>query len=109
MSVRRINIPSATSKFQQVVQMDGVSYTLVFRWNERAAHWFLTIRNSAGDNLVTGRKLVADVPFAAHETIAGFMPGTLWVRDVSGQGIDPGLRDLDDRVVLMYVDEDNVA
>lgn len=109
MSTRLIRTPSKTSKFQQVVPLDGETYTFVFRWNERSNHWFLTIRDAAGDDLITGRKLVANAPIGVHETIAGYPPGTIWVLDLGITEEDPRLRDLGDRCVLMYVDEDNVA
>lgn len=109
MSTRLIRTPAKTSKFQQVVPLEGVPYTFVFRWNERSNHWFLTIRDAAGADLTTGRKLVASAPIGAHETIDGYPPGTIWTLDLTGTGEDPRLRDLGDRVVMMYVDEDNVG
>lgn len=109
MSIHRILIPSSTSKFEQVVPLEGVNYIFRFRWNERAGKWFLTIRTSDGTDIVTGRKLVSRGPFAPHESAETLYPGVMWVLDVDQTGNDPGLSDLDDRVVLMYIDEDNVA
>lgn len=106
---RLIRISGKTSKFQQVVPLDGEQFTFRFRWNARTERWFLTIRDASGTDLVTGRKLVANVPFAVHETVAGMPPGDIWVLDTTGAGTDPGLRDLGDRVIMMYVDEDNVG
>jgi hypothetical protein len=109
MSTRLIRITGTTGKFQQVVPLEGETYTFLFRWNARASRWFLTIRDDAGADLITGKKIVADVPFHPHETNENLPPGQIRILDVSGEGADPGLRDLGKRVVLMYVDEDNVA
>ena len=109
MSTRLIRITGTTGKFQQVVPLEGETYTFVFRWNDRCSRWFLTIRNAAGADLITGKKLVADVPFHPHEVNEELPPGSIWTLDLSGEGTDPGLRDLGDRVVLMYVEEDNVV
>ncbi len=109
MSTRLIRVVGKTGKFQQVVPLEGESYTLIFRWNDRVSRWFLTIRDASGADLITGKKMVSDVPFTQHETIEGLPPGEIWVLDLTGSGVDPALRDIGDRVVLMYVDEANVT
>ena len=98
-----------TSNSASVVSLDGVDYQLSFLWNERADHWFLTVRDSLGTDLITARKLVADVPFAVHDTIDGMPDGQLWIVDSTGAGEDAGLRDLGSRVLVCYVDSENVA
>jgi hypothetical protein len=109
MSTRLIRVTGRTGKFQQAVPLEGETYTFLFRWNDRVSRWFLTIRDDAGADLITGKKMVADVPFHQHGTVEGLPPGEIWVLDLTDSGIDPGLRDLGDRVRLMYVDEDNVT
>ena len=69
----------------------------------------MSLRDADGNELATGRKLVAAIPWAAHDTIDGMPPGNLWIVDRNAADTDPGLRDLGDRVRLMYVDEDNVG
>ena len=102
--------PSTTgSNIEAVVSLDGTDYTIRLLWNERASRWFMTIRDADGSDLVTGFKVVADVPFAVHMLPDGLYPGLLWVLDTTGAGEDPGLRDFGSRVVLMYADEDSVS
>ena len=104
-----VPLTSSDSNYEQIVTLDGVDYTLRFLWNTRSGYWFLTIRNGDGDDLVTGRKVVADTPFANHDTAAGMPPGQLWFVDLTQQGLPPGLRDLGSRVVLLYVDKDSAS
>ena len=96
-----------TSNYTQTVSLDGSDFILRFLWNERANHWFLTLRDAEGNDLVTGVKVVADVPFAVHDLTSGMPAGQLWTLDTTGRGLDPALRELGDRVVLMYCDEDS--
>ena len=105
------DIPTSTveSNYEQVVTLDGTDFILRFLWNERDSHWYLTIRDSAGDDIATGLKVVADVPFDAHETDDRRPAGQLWTVDTTGVGEDPGLRDLGRRVLLAYVDAESVA
>lgn len=88
--------------FSIVVTLDAVSYTLQFRWNVRAAAWFVTVLDAVGVNVLLGdTRVVANFPLALYVT--GRAPsGLLMAVDTSGQGLDPGLTDLGDRIDLQY-------
>ena len=98
--IRYIPLPSDKSLFDEAVELDGVSYTLRFSWNQRAARWFLTVEDTDGVHLTTGRKVCADMPFGR-----GILPGQLWTLSIGEGDDDPGLRDLGVRSLLLYVDE----
>lgn len=101
----RIPTTSRLSSFTQIVTLDGEQYGLRFLWNARAERWFLSVSDAEGLPLITGRKLCSDRPWAAHETLATAPPGKLWVYATGGGDADPGLRDLGERVAMMYVDK----
>jgi hypothetical protein len=107
--IRTIPLSQVESNFDQLVSLDGVDYTLAFLWNERDAHWYMTVRDSAGDDIATGIKVVTDIPLLVHETDDRRWPGVLWAVDTTGSETDPGLRDFGTRVLLRYVDEESVA
>lgn len=107
--IRKINTSISESNYEQLVALDGEDFILRFLWNERDSHWYLTIRDSSGIDIATGFKIVADVPFAVH-VASGMMPhGQLWIIDTTLAGVDPGLRDIGGRVLLIYVDLENVT
>ena len=101
-------VPSASNQIQ-ITTLDGTDYILRVLWNDRAGRHFLTVRDAANDDLITGFKLCADMPFAQHIVIDGQPAGQLWVRRPDNTGADPGLRDLNANVFLMYVESDSVT
>ena len=107
--VRLIPISQNESNITQLSTLDGSDYIFRFLWNERDAHWYMTIRDSASVDIITGIKVVCDIPLAVHEASDDMFPGSLWAVDTTGNGVDPGLRDFGTRVRLIYVDEDDHA
>lgn len=88
--------------FDMVVPLDGVNYTLQFRWNVRASAWYLDVLDEPGTTvLLAGLKIVADWPLAAYTT-ARQPPGLFVAVDSSGANIDPTLEDFGVRVNLLY-------
>lgn len=82
--------------------LDGVTYTLQFRWNVRLEAWFMDILDEQGVTmLLAGLRLVANWPLGAYNT-GRQPPGAFVAFDTSGEGLDPGLDDLGDRVQLKY-------
>lgn len=94
--------------FQVQMELEGVSYTLTFRWNERDTAWYLTLGDGEGVELVTS-KVVIDLPlFGRRRSVAGRPPGTFVAVDTTGAGRDAGYEDLGDRVQLLYFDASEV-
>ena len=89
--------------FDLQVTLDSVTYTLTFRWNVRAAAWFVGVASEDGQTVYTvGSRLVADFPFLLRRT--GRQPaGWLLCADTSGQGLDPGIADLGTRCQVFYL------
>jgi len=104
-------IPTSTkaSNYEQTVSLDGTDYRIRLLWNGRDTHWYMTLRTAAGVDLVTGIKVVANIPFAVHVADSDMPAGQIWVLDTTGGGADPGLRDLGERVVLLYADEESAT
>jgi hypothetical protein len=104
-----IPIDRTTSKpahFDLQVALDGVTYTLEFRWNVRASAWFMAVLDAQGVTAhVVGVKLVVDYPlnrFSPNRT----PPGLFMAIDTSatqGMGEDPGFDDLGNRVQIAYL------
>lgn len=104
MAIRKINTDSTLSSYTQRTILDGREYLLTLQWNQRAAAWFLSIADQEGDPIADGLRLVANWPVNRNLTDARGPFGLIIPLDTSGAGLDPGLHELGDRVLLVYVD-----
>jgi hypothetical protein len=100
------------SNYPQTSQLDGTSFVLRLLWNARARRWFMTLSDTAGNRLISGRKLCANIVWGKRDVGEDLPPGNIWVRtSTTSSDADPGLRELGigQRVVLMYTDNASAA
>lgn len=95
--------------YSLTLDLDGATYTLELRWNERAGAWSLTVRDVAETVLAAGLRLVVDVPLLARHTDARLPRGQFLCVDTQGEGGTPGLTDLGTRFLLLYVPRADMA
>lgn len=104
--IRRISTEGDTTRgsYTQRTVLDGREYLLRFRWNQRAAKWYLSIYDQNEIPIYEGIKIVTNFPLLGYRIVdARRPPGEIIAVDVTSDR-DPGLYDLGSRVVLMYVD-----
>lgn len=97
------------SVYTQRTILDGVEYELQFRFNTRESNWYVDLLDTDGNYLAAGRKVVVDSVLWKGETSDSMFPGFLYAIDSTLRGNEAGLRDLRDRVWLMYVDDDSAV
>lgn len=104
-------IPTSTTQahYRQATALDGEDYVLRFQWNARAGGWFLELADADGVPIVSGVRIVADFPLLRRVTDPRRPPGELIAADLSGQALDPGFAELGERVVLTYLDAEEVG
>ena len=85
------------------VELDGSTYTLEVRWNERASGYFLNISEAEGTRLLSGIRLVIDWPLLLRWRDERLPAGQFLLVDTSGKKQEPGLAELGARVQLLYV------
>ena len=105
MATRIIPTLADSEHYSERVELDGTIYGLTFMWNTREEAWFLSVADADGVALVSGVKLVADWQLFQSVSNASMPPGEMVAVDTSGAGLDPGLTDLGERVLLMYQEE----
>lgn len=88
--------------YSMQVTLEGVIYTLVFRWNVREASWYMQIQDAQGNALCGGYKIVVGFPIAARSRVAGKPPGFFWAFDSTGEDRPPAIDELGERVRLVY-------
>jgi len=96
---------SDVAHFEYAITLEGTTYRLEFMYNERAAGWFLTVRDEIGAVLLAGRRLVIGFPLVRPRfQDPRLPPGTFLALDLEGKGQEAGPDDLGNRVVLAYVE-----
>lgn len=105
MAIFRIPLEQDFPEFVQQTQLDGITYTLRFHWNEREESWYFELGDVDDNPVVASRKVVADWPLLHREQSEDKPPGSIWAIDLTGEGQPPGLNDLDERVIILYFDE----
>jgi hypothetical protein len=91
-----------TSWFSYQVELDGRTFGLEFRWNERDASWYLSLRDADDAPLLSGLRVTVGHLYLSRFRLLGLPKGELEFVDTTGQDEDPGFTDLGSRVVLLY-------
>lgn len=92
---------STGEAFQFEVELQGALFTFLFLWNSRDAHWYMTVSDSNGVPILSGRRVVVDWPLLRNVADLRRPKGEIVALDTTGEG-DPGLADLGGRVPLLY-------
>lgn len=99
-----IPITASDPSFRQEVALDGTTYQLQFRWNDRDSEWFMGILDLDDTWLLAPVRLVEGMPLLRH--IADFdnrPPGELLFLGVATE------TNLGEDAILVYLDEDEVS
>lgn len=107
MGLKTISTPNASAdgNFYFVVELDGIEYQLYFKYNEREDAWYLDVSDTKGNAIRSGMKMVVNFPFMRTCMVSERPPGEFIALDTLTPPKDPGLADMDDRVVLVYEEE----
>lgn len=84
--------------------LEGKLLTFEVRWNERSGAWFLSLYDSTGEPIFSGRRVVLGTNLLGRSADSRLPPGTLIAYDTSGANLDAGRNDLGGRVQLLYVE-----
>lgn len=84
--------------------LDGSTFILTFHWNEIDAAWFVSVADSKGVAIWSGRRIVANWPLMARCRDARRPKGEILCVVPAGDGSTPRYEDLGDAAKLMYLD-----
>lgn len=89
-------------------ELDGIDYVFTFYWNERASAWFMSVALTDGTALLSGIKVTTGTTlFEWWVDQDNTFRGAMFVRDSSGEDVDPGRYDLapDGRCTIYYLEQ----
>jgi hypothetical protein len=100
-----IEIPTRTDAPHYAFRMDldGTIYRLDFDWNDRDSAWYLGVATVDGTPLVTGRKIIINLPLLSRFKDPRLPPGVLVALDSASAAQDPDVDELGTRVRLLYI------
>ena len=89
------------------IDLDGATYPLELRWNDRAGAWLLDVRDVLGEILLSGRRVSVDLPLLGRIRDPRLPAGELVAVDTSGRATGPAVNELGGRVRLLYYGADD--
>lgn len=100
-----VDVPDYTEQ----VTLEGVVYTLGFRWSAREASWYMDVMEADGTPILMGTKVLPGWHLGWRCKDPRFPPGAFAALDSSGADEPPGLHDLGDRVTIVYLTAEEKA
>lgn len=94
-----------TTHYEQLTQLDGRLYKLVFWWNDESEHWTMSVRTEADEPIqgCEGLRLVQNWQIMRLARDVNRPPGAFVVQ--SEKSDEPGLFDLGQGTGLYYIPE----
>ena len=109
MAIVEIQTRNDLPAYEQVVNLDGTSYTIALYFNQRlndgAGAWCITLADKNRNMIVGPIPVIVNWPLFDKFVDFNIPPGTIFAFDTSGNDMDPGQFDLGDRVRLFYIQE----
>jgi hypothetical protein len=107
MAIRLIPVEPYPDTTQQC-DLDGVTYSLHFRWNQRDESWHLDLSTLDGTPIAMGLKLVTRFPLLRRNLHPSRPPGELLLLDAKDQDAPATLEEFGGRFGLYYVEASGV-
>jgi hypothetical protein len=106
---RQLQTSTELAYYSQTVELDGSTFLLVFRWNARREYWSVDIFDVDGNPIALARKILVDVDLVKQRHHAGAPAGVLFAWESKDQKEKPGVDELGSRVLLLYLEESELA
>lgn len=98
----RLPIKQEGARFSAAYELDGITYALEFRWNDRDGAWFLQVGDANGVPLISGLKVCLGILLLGRATSKLLPPGDFMAIDTAGRNAEAGFEDLGRRVQILY-------
>lgn len=108
MAVLVINADPTLPFYTQRTSLDGREYILDIQFNQRENRYYMNLRDETGALIAGGLKLIANFPINRLISDPRAPGGAIYALDTSGRGQDPGEGDLGRRVLLIYIESDDI-
>lgn len=105
MAILEIPVRNDLDRYSLIATINETDYRMLFGYNTRDDHWYLSVSLTDGTELATGIAVVANTPLLARWQWDQRLPqnGFLMAVDASGEDKEPVKEDFGDRVKLMWI------
>lgn len=104
MTVYEMPLIAGSYDYEIRTTLEGEIYHFRFRWNDRAASWFLDLSDGDGVPLAFGIRITVDVSLLEQYKYKAIPPGRFFAFDTTLRQTDPTVDDFGTRVLLLYND-----
>ena len=107
MALFEVPIPDAANgPFEIEVELDEITYTIDFKYNNRESRWYIDVLLQSGERLVSGAKVVTNFPLLRYFGLDRRHPlGDLIAADFRTPDAPPNLAELGEEVPVNYDEE----
>lgn len=103
-----VPLPGELPFFNIRVRLSGSEYVFDFRYNQREDRYYLTLQNQDGEPLVSGFKVVCNVPIGRKSARVDLPLGKLIFQDETTSQEPARYGDLGERVKLYYYEPETL-
>lgn len=97
-------LTDGTPWYDFTVELEGIAFVFELSWSDREAVWYLNLYDANANPILSGVKVTLSVPLLGRFRSTSLPNGDLMALDTSGADLMPGIQDLGDRVLFVYVD-----
>jgi hypothetical protein len=108
MAVLALPTSLTLTHYEMRLSLDGVAYALVFHWNDRDESWYLDILTDEDERIASGLKIIVGWPLGIRSADLRMPAGLLMAIDTSGEGRQPAIDELGERVILYYYEAETL-
>lgn len=108
MAVEILTLDSSHEYQQVEFQLDGETFRMTFRWNKRIDSWIISLYEFDDTPIAVGRRITVGNFLFPWLVTENRPVGQLIAIDTEDEDADPGHDDLGSRVVVAYLDRDEL-
>lgn len=110
MAVTVVDTSQQLFDYRQRVAFDGTTFELRFRWNTRMQAWFMDVLDEDRNTVVYARRCIIEWTMLRQSRhVDGAPAGELINIDTTQRDVPPTLEDFGTRVLMMYLDAEEIA
>jgi hypothetical protein len=94
--------------YDQKCEIDSITYTMTFHWNERASLWVMDIATNDEEMIISGIPLLCNVDLLGRFQDERLPQGMMFCYDQTETGQDPDATNVNIDVFLLYAGADEL-